>query len=125
MFWYSTKSMIVFYEAVQRKSFTRAAEALFMTQPGISFHITGLESYLGVKLLNRKDNKFELTAEGKAVFKYAEKVYKIQADFEKLVLEFKGKHIMRLTIGAPRTANTACQRLSQALPAPIRPLRYG
>lgn len=100
MFWYSTKSLIVFYEAVERKSFTRAAEALFMTQPGISFHIGGLESYLGVKLLDRKDGKFELTEEGKAVFKYAEKIYKMQAEFERLALGFKGTQTLRLTIGA-------------------------
>lgn len=92
--------MIVFYEAVKRKSFTRAAEALFMTQPGVSFHIGGLESYLGVKLLDRKDNRFELTEEGKAVYKFAEKVHKIQGDYEKLFLDFKGSHIIRLTIGA-------------------------
>lgn len=103
MLWYSTKSMIVFYEAVQNRSFTRAAENLFMTQPGISIHIGQLESQLGVKLLNRKAGEFELTEEGKAVFKYAERIHRISVEFEKLAADFRNDTVIRLAIGATPT----------------------
>lgn len=95
--------MIVFYEAVCSRSFTRAAKTLFMTQPGVSIYIGQLESYLGVKLINRKDGRFELTREGRAVFKCAEKVHRIQAEFEKLASGFKADQVMRLTVGATPT----------------------
>ncbi|OPY85306.1 MAG: HTH-type transcriptional regulator CysL [Syntrophorhabdus sp. PtaU1.Bin153] len=103
MFLYSTKSMIVFYVAVHSRSFTKAAENLFMTQPGVSIHIGQLESQLGVKLLNRKGGEFKLTKEGKALFKCAEKVHKISVEFEKLATDFRKDADIRLTIGATPT----------------------
>lgn len=103
MFLYSTKSMLVFFEAVHNRSFTRAAEHLFMTQPGVSIHIGQLESQLGVKLLNRKNGEFELTKEGKAVYKCAEKVHTISLEFEKLAAEFREETVIRLTVGATPT----------------------
>ena len=43
----------------EQKNFTRAAEALSLTQPAVSHQISQLEQSLGAKLFNRK--KGELT----------------------------------------------------------------
>ena len=103
MYWFSTKSMLVFYEVVRSQSFTRAAELLFMTQPGVSIHIARLEQELGVRLIIRKEREFEVTEEGKALFRTAEKIHKISIEIERLLVDFRGGHHMHLTIGATPT----------------------
>jgi DNA-binding transcriptional LysR family regulator len=74
MFSYSLNSLIVFYEVVKLDSFSRAADLLFMTQPGVSNHVAQLEAQTGTRLLIRKKGTYTLTKEGKTVFKYAEKI---------------------------------------------------
>ena len=42
----------VFHAAAEEKSFTRAANKLCLTQPGISKHVKDLEKYLGKNILD-------------------------------------------------------------------------
>lgn len=74
MFTYSLNSLIVFYEVVKTHSFSKAADILFMTQPGVSNHVSQLEAQTGAKLLIREKGRFKLTKEGRLIFKYAEKI---------------------------------------------------
>lgn len=60
-----------FITLVEVKSFTKTAQKLNMTQPGVSQHIKWLEEYFNTQLLNKFGKKFELTAEGKKVYEYA------------------------------------------------------
>ena len=46
-------------------SFTKAADALSVTQSAISRHVINLESVLGVKLFERRPQGLELTEQGK------------------------------------------------------------
>ncbi len=48
--------------------FTRAAERLNMTQPGVSQHLRKLEAQLGRKLISSQGKSFTLTPAGEAVF---------------------------------------------------------
>jgi DNA-binding transcriptional LysR family regulator len=82
MFSYSLNSLIVFYEVVKLDSFSRAADLLFMTQPGVSNHVAQLEAQTGTRLLIRKKGAYTLTREGKIVFKYAEKIEKMARGLE-------------------------------------------
>ena len=52
-------------------SFTRAAAAMFVTQPTVSSGIAELESELGVRLFNRIGRQVELTIEGRTLVNYA------------------------------------------------------
>jgi DNA-binding transcriptional LysR family regulator len=52
-------------------SFTRAAAAMYVTQPTISSAISELESELGVRLFNRNGRDVELTIEGRTLVNYA------------------------------------------------------
>ncbi len=74
MFTYSLNSLVVFYEVVKTHSFSKAADLLFMTQPGVSNHVTQLEAQAGTRLLIREKGRFKLTKEGRVIFKYAEKI---------------------------------------------------
>ncbi|WP_295717762.1 LysR family transcriptional regulator [Mucilaginibacter sp.] len=51
-------------------SLTGAAEALFISQPGVSLHLSSLESYVGYKLFDRTSRKMVSTERGKILYNY-------------------------------------------------------
>lgn len=65
------KQIEAFVNVVRYKSFSKAADATFFTQPTISTHIRNLEKELGVKLLDRKSRTVEMTPQGAKFYKYA------------------------------------------------------
>nr|WP_086939042.1 LysR family transcriptional regulator [Thaumasiovibrio occultus] len=60
-----------FVTLVDTGHFTETAKRLFMTQPGVTQHIQKLEAELNTALLRREGKKFELTAEGEKLYRYA------------------------------------------------------
>lgn len=65
------KQINAFVNVVKYKSFSRAADAAFLTQPTISAHVISLEKELGVILINRNRGEAILTEEGKKLYSYA------------------------------------------------------
>ena len=65
------KQIEAFVNVVRYKSFSKAADATFFTQPTISTHIRNLEKELGVKLLDRRSRSVEMTPQGAKFYKYA------------------------------------------------------
>ncbi len=70
----SIQSLIVFYEVARQKSFSKAADELFISQPAVSKHIKGLEHQLGFVLIRRGKGEFKLTQEGKLLYKEAKRM---------------------------------------------------
>ncbi len=61
--WYRT------FKAIYDKgTLTAAAEALFISQPGVSLHLSSLESYVGAKLFDRVSKKMIPTERGKVLY---------------------------------------------------------
>ena len=60
-----------FVTLVDTGHFTQTAEKLFMTQPGVSQHISKLELASGYSLITRDKKSFELTEQGRLVYQYA------------------------------------------------------
>ena len=65
------RQLEAFVNAVKYKSFSKAADATFLTQPTISTHVSNLEAELGVRLLNRKGREISLTPQGQEFYGYA------------------------------------------------------
>jgi DNA-binding transcriptional LysR family regulator len=62
-------------DAVARhSSFTKAAEELYLAQSAISQQIRRLETELGVEVFRRTSRSVELTAEGRVILGYAQRV---------------------------------------------------
>ena len=79
------KQIEAFVNVVRYKSFSKAADATFFTQPTISTHIRNLEKELGVKLLDRKSRTVEMTPQGSKFYKYAVEMINARAQaFEAL-----------------------------------------
>jgi DNA-binding transcriptional LysR family regulator len=63
--------LAVFCAVVERRGFTRAAEALALTQSTVSSHIQTLEQVLGSPLFDRGRRGGQLTEAGQAVYEFA------------------------------------------------------
>lgn len=66
---------------------TGAAEALYVSQPGVSLHLSSLESYVGYKLFDRTSRKMVSTERGKVLYDYIQeslcKLEEAQQQFHK------------------------------------------
>lgn len=85
------KQLESFITVVNEKSFSRAAEKLFMTQPTITNHIQSLEAELDTALLNRSNRNITLTSAGEILFKHAINIINIKQVALYELNDFKGK----------------------------------
>lgn len=68
------KQLEAFVKTVELSSFSKAAEALFLSQPSISIYINALETELGTKLIVRTTKEVGLTRNGKVFLEYAKNI---------------------------------------------------
>lgn len=72
------KQLESFTAVVRLGSFTKAAEALYLSQPTISTHIRALEEELNTRLIRRTTKSIEVTAEGRKVYEYAVNILQLR-----------------------------------------------
>ena len=72
------RQLEAFVYVVKYSSFSKAADAIFLTQPTISAHINSLENELGVQLLFRSTKKVCPTNVGKDFFTYAQNILSLR-----------------------------------------------
>ncbi len=65
------RQLETFVQVANSKSFSKAAEKLFITQPTVTNHIQNLEKELETVLINRFGKKITLTDAGYLLYKYA------------------------------------------------------
>lgn len=70
-----------FITLIETGHFTRTAERLFMTQPGVSQHIKKLEQACGHPLIERNNKSFEITQQGKMLFDYAKESQNVKHSY--------------------------------------------
>lgn len=93
----------IFHVAAREESFTRAAAALFLTQPGISKHIKDLEEHYGTRLFDRLGKKVALTRAGEILFTKTETIFNIISQLKVEIDELQSLHGGLLKIGASMT----------------------
>jgi LysR family transcriptional regulator, transcriptional activator of the cysJI operon len=98
-----TTHLLVFVTVAEKKNFSRAAEALSLTQPAISQQVHTLEEYYGTKLFERTSKRVELTHAGETLFPYAKKILELEALGKDAIHDLMGKVTGKLTIGATLT----------------------
>lgn len=102
------------FEAVCRyRSFTQAADSLFLTQPAVTRQIASLESKLRTRLFERLGRTVQLTAGGEALHRYATEILRLAGEAERAVSDVAIGAAGRLAVGASST--TAAYVLPQIL----------
>jgi DNA-binding transcriptional LysR family regulator len=90
----------VFLAVATERSFSRAADKLFRTQPAISLAVQRLEQELGEKLIDRSGKDLILTDAGRSVLEYARRFQSLQQELDNSLAELRDNSAGRLTIGA-------------------------
>lgn len=90
----------------EKRNFTRAAQALSLTQPAVSHHISQLEQELGVRLLVRGNGDLMLTPEGETVLRYVRRMKALEKKMAEELQE-AGRRLTRLRIGITHTAESS------------------
>ena len=93
-------SLQVFLTVATEKSFSRAAEKLYRTQPAVSLAVQRLEQELGEKLIDRSGKDLILTDAGRSVLDYARRFQSLQQELDNSLAELRDNSAGRLTIGA-------------------------
>ncbi len=90
----------VFAAVAQARSFTRAAEAVHLTQPGVSKHIKQMEEYFGVPLFDRLGKKVALTQAGEILFEATQGIMAAITTAEQRIEDLNGLRGGKLLVGA-------------------------
>ncbi len=90
----------------EKRNFTRAAQALSLTQPAVSHHISQLEQELGVRLFVRGSGDLMLTPEGETVLRYVRRMKALEKKMAEELQE-AGRRLTRLRIGITHTAESS------------------
>ena len=83
----SLRQLRSFVAVAANRSFSRAADALALTQPAISRNVTELEQVLGLQLLHRTTREVELTEAGRLLLG---NVTRVLEDLDACLLEVQG-----------------------------------
>ena len=94
------RKLDVFCKVVELKSFTRAARAVFLSQPTVSDHVRHLEEELGQKLVDRLGREAEPTPAGRLLYDYASRILRLQQETLEALARFGGRLSGETTIGA-------------------------
>jgi DNA-binding transcriptional LysR family regulator len=93
----------VFHTVAKLLSFTKAADALHMTQPAVTFQVRQLEEYFNTRLFDRTHNRISLTEVGEKVYTYSEQILSLYREMDNDIRSLTGEIIGVLVIGASTT----------------------
>lgn len=93
------KQLEIFAKIVDLKSFSRAAEAVYLTQPTVSGHIQSLEEELGVKLLDRLGREVSPTKAGKVLYDYAKRIVALRDEARQALDQLMGRMKGEIVVG--------------------------
>ena len=89
----------IFLKVAELGSFSRAADALFLTQPTVSEHIRALEDELGVQLLDRLGRGTTPTKAGTLLLGYARRMLTLSREARQAIEQFQGRMSGELVLG--------------------------
>ena len=93
----------VFHTVAKFLSFTKAADALFMTQPAVTFQVKQLEEHWDTRLFDRAQGRITLTPAGEVAFGYAARILALSDELDARLKEMTGQEAGPLHIGASTT----------------------
>jgi DNA-binding transcriptional LysR family regulator len=80
-------------------SLTGAAEALYVSQPGVSLHLNSLENYVGYKLFDRSSRRMVSTDRGKILYNFIQEAITKLEDAEEYFHKSSEKDRPTISVG--------------------------
>lgn len=93
-----------FVVAAEALNFTKAAEALYLTQPAVSQHVKELEAHFGQPLFERRGRQVSLSVAGRAFLPHARDLLARWEEANEDLAALKGQVGGALALGAGNTA---------------------
>ena len=103
---FTLQQLRILKAVASEKSFTRAAEILYVSQPSLSKQIKILENRLGIVLLNRENSTISLTEAGRVFLQYSERILALCEESCRALNDVKNGDRGNLTVGASQTIGT-------------------
>jgi LysR family transcriptional regulator, low CO2-responsive transcriptional regulator len=100
----SLRQLRVFEAAASNRSFSRAAESLHLTQPGVSMHIKELEASAGLPLFERIGRKLYVTEAGQELLARTREILRALKDAEDTLNGLRGLRRGRINLAVVSTA---------------------
>ena len=94
------RQLEIFAKVAELGSFSKAADALHLTQPTVSEHIRALEDELGVRLLDRLRRGAAVAPAGQLLLTYATRMLALSREARQAMSGFQGKMSGDLVVGA-------------------------
>ncbi len=93
------------YEVYKHGSFSKAAKALYISQPSLSAAITRLEGELGFRIFDRSTIPSSLTSEGRIYIESLEEILESESNMKKRIKELSDVNYGSITIGGSSLAS--------------------
>ncbi|WP_282938886.1 LysR family transcriptional regulator [Paenibacillus sp. RC67] len=93
----------VFVMVVEQSHFSRAAELLNLSQPGVSLHIRNLENEFGTKLVHRSSKHVKVTEAGAILYKQAKQMLALYDTAKEDIRQLRDEVAGTLKVGASLT----------------------
>jgi len=93
----------IFDVVARNRSYSKAANELFLSQPTVSVHLQKLEQELGMELFEQLGRNIYLTDAGRILYSYTQKIFALAEEAQRALEELKGLHKGRIRLGASTT----------------------
>ena len=100
------QQMEALVKLVEERSFSHAAQKMYLTQPSLTKHIKNLEESVNAALVNRKTTGISLTPEGKILYDYARRVFKLMGEAKEKIARVKENESGSIFISASTIPST-------------------
>ncbi len=103
---FTLQQLRILKAVANEKSFTKAANVLFLSQPYLSRQIKSLEKTLDVSLLDRNFQTINLTESGEIFLQYTERILALCEESCRALIDLKNGERGNLSVGASQTIGT-------------------
>jgi DNA-binding transcriptional LysR family regulator len=93
-----------FRVVAQQRSYSRAAQQLYLSQPGVSLQVRALEQSIGMPLFERSGRQLRLTEAGVALLDYAERILALVDESQQALEELGNARRGIVRVAASTTA---------------------
>jgi DNA-binding transcriptional LysR family regulator len=94
------QNLKIFCLVVEQKSISKAAQISYISQPGVTRQIKGLEDFYGLTLFTRKDNRLTVTEAGRSLYPIAKAIVNDFDSSMETMNRLKQEHQYTLHVGA-------------------------